>query len=98
MPSLRLPPLLLSCIHGWILFNKLSSVSKEVGEKFCKAADKKVSLHWGDFYRLGDLPDFHKASKVNESFSRLLDKLVPSSHYVALSLENATKLEVCVLG
>ena len=47
------------------LFNKLSSVSKEVNEKFRKTADdkKKASTtlsHWGDIYHLGDLDVFHR--------------------------------------
>ena len=46
------------------LFDKLSSVSKEVNEKFSKAADAKkrastALLRWGDIYRLGDLDMFH---------------------------------------
>ena len=44
--------------------------------------------HWGDVYRLGDLPDFHKPPKVSENFSWLLDKPASSSRYVALSLED----------
>ena len=51
------------------LFNKQSSVSKEVNEKFRKAADdkKKSSTtlpHWGDIYCLGDLGAFHKAPRL----------------------------------
>ena len=57
------------------LFLTKSSVSKEGNEKFRKAKDdrKKASsalLHWGDVYRLGALPNFHKAPKINENFSR----------------------------
>ena len=85
------------------LFDKLSVLSKAVNEKFRKTADEKQKtstalLHWGDVYRLGDKPDFHKAPKVNESFSRLLDKPVSSSRYVALSLEDTSKLETCMCG
>ena len=85
------------------LFDKLSSVSKEVNEKFRKATDdkKKASTdlpHWGDTYRLGDLSDFHKAPKVNKSFLRLLDKPVSSSHYITLPLDDTGKLESCVRG
>ena len=85
------------------LFGKLSSVSEEVNEKFHKAADdkKKASTslpRWGDVYRLGDLHAFHKAPKVNESFSRLLDKTVSSCHYVAWSLDDTTKRETCIRG
>ena len=53
---------------------------------------------WGDAYRFGDFPDYHKALKLNESFSQLLDKPVASSHYVTLSLDGITKLETCVRG
>ena len=85
------------------LFDKLSELSKEVEEKFRKATDKKKKAstalpRWGDVYRLGDLPDFHKAHKVKESFSRLLDKFVSSSRYMALSLDNTSKLETYVRG
>ena len=83
------------------LFDKLSSVSKEVSEKFRKVADDKKKAfalpHWGDVYCLGDLLEFHKAPKVNESFSRLLDKSVSSSRCVAL-LEDASKHEAWVQG
>ena len=47
---------------------------------------------------MGDLPNFHKAPKVNESFFRLLDKPVSSSRYVALSLVDAAQLEACIRG
>ena len=60
------------------LFDKMSALSKEVNEKFQKTTDdKKMSTafpRWGDVYCLGDRPAFHKALKVNESFSRLLNK------------------------
>ena len=84
-------------------FDKLLSVSKEVNEKFRKAADDKKKAptalpRWGDVYRLGDLDASHKAPRVNESFSRLLDKAVSPSYYVALSLDDTAKLETCVCG
>ena len=52
------------------LFDKMKSLSKEVCEKFQKAADerKKASSalpRWGDAYRLGDFPDYHKALCLN---------------------------------
>ena len=55
------------------LSDKLSLVSEEVNEKFRNAADDKKQAstalpHWGDVYHVGDLSDFHKASKVNEFF------------------------------
>ena len=52
----------------------------------------------GDIYRLGDLEGYHKAPKISESFSRLLDKPVASSHYIAMSLDKCVKLESCVRG
>ena len=66
------------------LFNKMSFLSKKVREKFQKVANKKKKIssalsRCGDAYRLGDLPDYHKALKLNESFLRLLDKPVASS-------------------
>ena len=85
------------------LFDELSALLKEVNEKFQKAADEKNKVstalpRWDDVYCLGDLPDFHKAPKVSESFSQLLDKPMPSSRYVALSLDDTFKLETCVCG
>ena len=77
-------------------------LSKEVNEKFRKVADETKTFtalpRWGDVYHLGDRPDLYKAPKVNERFSRLLDKPVFSSRYVAFSLEDTSKLEACVLG
>ena len=43
------------------------------------------------------MPEYHKAHKLNESFSRLLDKPVVYSRHVALSIEDI-KLETCVQG
>ena len=56
------------------LFEKLTAIHKEVDDKFLKAADekKKVSsslLPWNEVYRLGNLDKFHKAPRVNKSFS-----------------------------
>ena len=47
------------------LFEKLAAVSKEVSERFQKAAQGKKKtlsalLGWGDVYRLSDHPDSHK--------------------------------------
>ena len=83
------------------LFEKLSALSKEIDEKFCKAADDKKSSalpHWGDIYRLGDFDDFFKAPKINESFSCLLSKPVSTSRYVSISLVDSAKLEACIHG
>ena len=53
----------------------------------------------GTLISLGDLPNYHKALKLNESFSHLLDKPVASSRYAALSIDDITKLEeTCVIG
>ena len=85
------------------LFDKMNFLSKQVREKFRKVADEKKKTssalpRWGDAYRLGDLSDYHKALKLNETFSHLLDKPVASSRHVALSVEDITKLETCVRG
>ena len=74
------------------LFEKLAAISKEV-DQFLKAADEKVvgssSLpSWSEVYRLGNLDKFHKASRVNGSFSRLLSKTVSLSRYVSFSLDD----------
>ena len=78
-------------------------MSKEVEEKFDKAAEdkKKASSalpQWGEVYHLGDWEKFHKARKVNESFSCLLHKTVSSSGSLSLSLDDLTMLEACIRG
>ena len=85
------------------LFDKLALVKSDIEEKFFKAVDdrKKVTsslLTWGDIYRLGDLSGFHKATKVNKSVYRLLDKPVASSWYVSLFLDECAKLKSCIRG
>ena len=72
-------------------------------DQFAKAAEdkKKVvsALHkWGDIYHLGDLEGFHRVPKLKEKFSRLLDKQVSSSRYLAMTFDEATKLETCIRG
>ena len=47
---------------------------------------------------LGDLPNYFKAPKVNESVSRLLDRPIANSHYVSVSLGEMCKLETCIHG
>ena len=42
--------------------------------------------------------DFHHAPKPNEKFSRLPDKQVSSSRYLAMTLDETTKLETCICG
>ena len=84
------------------LFNKISSLSKQVNEKFQKTADEEKTSsalpHWGDVYRLGDMLDCHKVPKLSESFSRLLDKPMATSRLAALSIEDSAKRETCVRG
>ena len=79
------------------LFHKVTPVKKEIEGKLAKVADDKkattVLPAWSDVYHLGDLPDYLKASKVNERFSCLLDRLVSNSRCVSTSLEEMTKLE-----
>ena len=74
------------------------AVLKEVLEKFWKATDKKKKTSsalptWGDIYRLRVLPEFHKAPKLDESFSPLLGQTLSSSQSIALSLD-----EACLCG
>ena len=85
------------------LFDKLAPVKKEIEDKFVKVTDdmKKATTAlpaWSDVCRMGDLPDYFKAPKVNESFSQLLDRPVSNSQYVSISLEGMTKLETCIGG
>ena len=85
------------------LFEKLAAVHKEVDDKFLKAADEKKKAFsslppWSEVYWLGNFDKFHKAPRVNESFSQLLSKPVSSSRYVSMSLDDTAKLEVCVRG
>ena len=86
------------------LFKKLATGSKEVLERFQKAALGKKTLSvlpaWGDVYLLSSLPDFHKAPKLNESFSQLLEKTLASSRTIALSLslDETCKLETYLRG
>ena len=50
----------------------------------------------GDVYHLGDLWEYHRAPKLNESFLRLLDRQVSSSRYLTMTLDESTKLETCI--
>ena len=57
------------------------------------------TLHkWSNIYHLGGQDDFHCAPKLNKKFSRLLDKQVSSSHYLAMTFDETTKLETCIRG
>ena len=85
------------------LSDKLAPLQREVEEQFAKAADDKKKAvsalrKWGDIYHLGDQDDFHRARKLNEKFSRLLDKQVLSSCYLVMTLDETTKLETCICG
>ena len=85
------------------LFEKLAAISKEVDDNFLKAAGEKKKASsslppWSEVYHLGNLNKFHKATRVNESFSRLLSKTVSLSRYVSLLLDDMAKLESCIRG
>ena len=84
------------------LFDKLAPVKKEIEEKFVKVADVKKKTttalpSWSNVYHLGDLPDYLRPQK-STSFSRLLDRPVTNSRYVAIFLEEMCKLETCICG
>ena len=51
---------------------------------------------WGDIYHLRDMPSSHAAVPPDPQFSRFLNRSVPSSKYVALSLEDCAHLESCL--
>ena len=51
---------------------------------------------WGDTSRLLDIPSSHAAIPPDPQFSRFLNRSVPSSKYVSLSLEDCTRLESCL--
>ena len=85
------------------MFDKFNAISKDVDHKFCLVAEdkKKVSSalpQWGQVYRLGDQEKFHKALKVNKSFSRHLTKQVSASCSLSLWLDDSAKLESCIRG
>ena len=77
-----------------------------MGEIDCKVASnakdqrrsRSVLPTWGDIYRLRDLPSSYAAAPLNPQYSRLLNKSVPSSRYVSLSLEDCARLESCLRG
>ena len=79
------------------LFDNLPLVKRDIEEKFHKTADEKKKAinalpNWGDVYCFGGMHGFYKAPKINESFSRLLDKPVSTSRYVSLFLDESAKL------
>ena len=45
-----------------------------------------------------DLPSSHAAAPLTPQYSHLLNKSVPSSRYVSLSLEDCARLESCLWG
>ena len=51
---------------------------------------------WGDIYRLRVMPSSHAAVPPDPQFSHLLNRSVPSSRYVSLSLEDCARLESCL--
>ena len=61
------------------------------------AKDQRLSCSvlptWGDIYRLRDMPSSHAAVPPDPQFSRFLNRSVPSSKYVSLSLEDCARLE-----
>ena len=59
---------------------KVSSNAKD------QRRSRSVLPTWGDIYRLCDIPLSHAAAPLNPQYSRLLNKSVPSSRYVSLSL------------
>ena len=85
----------------FFLFNKLRSIKVEVDSKVQKSAHNRkkaigVLPSWGDVYHVSDLPEFHKAPPLNKQFSRLLDKMVASSRFMSMSIEECMKLESLV--
>ena len=89
------PSVYLSC------FNKIKELMVEIDHKVTANAknqrrSRSVLPTWGDIYRLRDLPTSHSAAPLNPQFSRLLNKSVPTSRYVSLSLEDCARLEACM--
>ena len=74
------------------LFDKLAPVKQDIDDKFQKAADEKKKAN----NAVEDLCKLHKVPKINESFSRLLDKPVSTSHHVSLSSDELAKLWTCI--
>ena len=93
----RNPGLLLS------IFSKLGPVMSDIEEKFCKSSNERKKATsclpvWGDGYHLGNIKEFHRAPRINESFSRHLEKQVSSLRFVSMTLDECSKLESCVCG
>ena len=91
------PRVYLSCFH------KIKELMMEIDSKVTSNAkdqcrSRSVLPTWGDIYRLRDFTSSHVAAPLNHQYSRLLQKLVPSSRYVSLSLEESARLESCLQG
>ena len=72
--------------------------SKVISNAKDQCRSRSVLPTWGDIYRLRDFTSSHVAAPLNHQYSRLLQKLVPSSRYVSLSLEESARLESCLRG
>ena len=72
--------------------SKMTSNAKD------QCRSRSVLPTWDDIYRLRDLTSSHAAAPLNHQFSCLLQKSVPSSRYVSLSLEDCARLESCLQG
>ena len=84
-------------------FDKIKDLMVEIDRKVTANAKDQHRSHsvlptWGDIYRLHDLRTSHSAAPLNPQFSRLLNKSVPTSRYVSLSLEDCARLEACMRG
>ena len=91
------PRVYLSC------FDKIKELMVEINRKVTSNAkdqrrSRSVLPTLGDIYCLRDLPSSHAAAPLNPQYSRLLNKSVPSSRYVSLSLEGCAQLESCLQG
>ena len=84
-------------------FDKIKELMVEIDRKVTSnAKDQRRSCSvlptWGNIYRSRDLPSSHTAAPLNPQYSRLLNKTVPYSRYVSLSLEDCARLESCLRG
>ena len=85
-------------IGGSSLADSINSYCLRSEKPWTTKEDFYSPSSWGDVYCLGGLSDFCKAPKVNWCFFRLLDKLVSSCCYIALSLDDTAKRETCIRG
>ena len=84
------PHVNLSC---FVKIKDLMTVNAKDQSCFCS-----VLPSLGAIYRLRDMPNSHTAAPLNPQFTHLLNKSVPTSHYVSLSLEDCSRLETCMCG